>query len=123
MKKIIFAVALTLLCLFFVAGCGGGSGDSSTASETMSDATFDGSVTLAWEAPVGSDGMPVANVAGYTVYYGTSSRSYPNKLDNGSQTSCTIRGLAPGTYYIAVTCYDLSRNESTFSNEVSKTVQ
>jgi len=119
MKKNLFAVVLLLLCLLFAAGCGGGSGDS----ETMSDATFDGSVSLAWEAPVGSDGMPVANVAGYTVHYGTSPGSYAKELDSGSKTSCTIKGLAPGTYYIAVTCYDSARNESTFSNEVSKTVQ
>lgn len=93
------------------------------ANGTTADTTPGGFVSLASEAPVGSDGMPLANVAGYTVYYGTSSGSYDNKVDNGTQTSCTIRGLAPGTYYIAVTCYDLAGTESTCSNEVSSTVQ
>jgi hypothetical protein len=126
MKKTLFAVALSLLYLFFVAGCGSGSGESSIyqgANGTTSDTSLGGLVSLAWEAPVGSDGMPLANVAGYMVYYGTSSGSYDNKVDNGTLSSSTIRGLAPGTYYIAVTCYDLAGTESTFSNEVSSTVQ
>jgi len=126
MKKTLFAVALSILCLYFVAGCGSGSGENSIypgTNGTTSETTLGGFVTLAWEAPVGSDGMPLANVAGYTVYYGTSSVSYDNKVDNGTRTSCTISGLAPGTYYISVTCYDLAGNESSFSNEVTKTVQ
>jgi hypothetical protein len=125
MKKILFTVALSLLCLNFVAGCGSGSGENSIypgTNGTTSDTSLGGVVSLAWDAPLYSDGTPVANVAGYMVYYGTSSGSYDNKVDNGIKTSCTISGLAPGTYYIAVTCYDSAGTESSFSNEASKTV-
>lgn len=126
MKKTLFAVALSLLCLYFVSGCGSGSGENSIypgTNGTTSDASLGGFVSLAWDAPVSSDGTPVANVAGYTVYYGTSSGSYDNKVNNAKLTSCTIRGLTPGTYYIAVRCYDSAGTESSFSNEVTKTVQ
>jgi hypothetical protein len=99
-----------------------GSGTSSVeGSGTIADNTTSGSITLAWDAPTNIDGTPVVNVAGYNVHYGTSSGSYDKKVNTGTQTTCTINGLVPGTYYLAVTCYDSSGNESAFSNEVSKT--
>lgn len=74
-------------------------------------------VTLAW------DKSPEANVAGYRIYYGTSSNHYPNMIDVGSKTSGTITNLEPGrTYYIAATAYDTSDNESSFSREIPYTV-
>jgi len=127
MKKFFFAVALAMFLLFSVTGCGSGSGGSDISffggSGTTTDNTATGSVTLAWDAPLNSDGTPVLNVAGYKVHYGTSSRNYDKLVDTGTQKTCTINGLAPGTYYIAVTCYDTRGNESSFSNEASKTVQ
>jgi len=126
MTKLFFAVSLSILLLFSVAGCGSDSGGSSSSvvgDGTITDYPTAGSVTLAWDAPVQSDGMPVLNVAGYKVHYGTSSGSYDKTVNTGTQKTCTISGLAPGTYYIAVTCYDSSGNESSFSNEASKTVQ
>ncbi len=61
-----------------------------------------------------------ADLAGYRVYYGTSSGSYDNTLDAGLSTSVEIEGLAQGdTYYFAVTAYDTSGNESAFSEERS----
>lgn len=126
MKKIGYAITLSFLILIFIAGCGGssgGSGSDTGESGTNTGNTGPGSVTLAWDAPVNSDGLPLPNVAGYKVYYGTSSRAYETSINNGMQTTCTISGLAPGTYYIAVTSYDASGNESPFSNEASKIVQ
>ena len=69
--------------------------------------------------------MPDADVAGYRVYYGTSSRTYSQTLgsgvDIGKTTSYTVNGLTSGrTYYFAVTAYDVARNESALSGEVSK---
>jgi len=62
-------------------------------------------------------------VAGYKLYYGTSSRNYSNNINVGMVTSYTVSGLAPGTYYFTVTAYDASGNESGFSNEAIKTIQ
>jgi hypothetical protein len=74
-------------------------------------------VTLAWDANGESD------LAGYKVYYGTSSRNYTWFLDVGNVTSTTVANLSDGlTYYFAATAYDTAQPplESTYSAEVSK---
>src|SRR5947209_7414347 len=72
-------------------------------------------VTLAWDPNTETD------LAGYKLYYGTSSGSYPSSVDVGNLTSYTLSGLLEGQiYYLAVTAYNLSLGESDFSNEVSK---
>ena len=76
-----------------------------------------GSISLAWD-PVGDP-----RLAGYKVYYGTSSRNYSGQIDVGNVTTRTVSGLTDGAkYYFAVTAYDGSRIESGFSNEVVGTV-
>jgi len=66
---------------------------------------------------------PSPNLAGYRVYYGTSSGSYSYQIDAGNATSEIIPNLAPGTtYYIAATAYDAAGNESPVSDEMSYTV-
>src|SRR3989441_5260872 len=74
-------------------------------------------VTLAWDPNTETD------LAGYKLYYGTSSGSYPSSVDVGNLTSYTLSGLLEGrTYYFTATAYDLNVNESGFSNEVSKAI-
>ena len=74
-------------------------------------------VTLAWDANTDP------NVAGYKLYYGISSGSYQFSVDVGNQTSYTLSGLLEGqTYYFTAIDYNLSLNESGFSNEVSKAI-
>ena len=74
-------------------------------------------VTLAWDANTSS------GIAGYKVYYGTSSGSYPSVIDVGNNTTYTVLNLQNGTtYYFAVTDYDISGNESGYSNQVSYSV-
>jgi uncharacterized membrane protein YgcG len=64
-----------------------------------------------------------SDLVGYRVYYGTSSRSYESILDVGNFTSVEIGSLTPGaTYYISVTAYDDSGNESEHSEEVQVTI-
>ncbi len=73
-------------------------------------------VTIAWNPNTESD------LAGYKHYYGTSSRIYDNSVDVGNQTSYTILNLVAGTtYFLAVTAYDTSGNESDYSNEITYT--
>jgi hypothetical protein len=74
-----------------------------------------GDVTLAW------DPNPEQDLAGYKLYYGNASRSYSQALALGNVTTYTVTGLASGTYYFAVTAYNVAQLESGFSNEVSKT--
>jgi Fibronectin type III domain len=81
-----------------------------------------GDATLTWTPPTSHvDGTPLADLAGYKVYYGTSSGYYGTSIDVGNQTSFTLRGLDPGTYYFTTSAYDSSGNESGLSMEASKT--
>ena len=71
---------------------------------------------MTWNANTESD------LAGYRVYYGTSSRNYPNSISVGKVTSATISGLTIGTrYYFALKAVDTSGNLSGYSAEVTKT--
>ncbi|HDL07884.1 MAG TPA: fibronectin type III domain-containing protein, partial [Desulfobacteraceae bacterium] len=79
---------------------------------------FAGSAVLNWQACADSD------LAGYKVYYGTSSRSYGYPVYAGNACTYTIDNLAEGqTYYFAVTAVDTSGNECGYSAEVSKTIE
>lgn len=73
--------------------------------------------TLGW-SPSTSTG-----VAGYKVYYGTSSGNYTQSVDAGAQTSAGISGLQLGQqYYFAVKSYDAQGNQSAFSKELVYTM-
>jgi hypothetical protein len=59
-------------------------------------------------------------VTGYYVYYGTASRSYPNRIDAGNVATATVPNLVAGTrYYFAVTAHNSANAESVPSNEVT----
>src|SRR5574337_1872906 len=58
-------------------------------------------VTLAWNASTST------NIAGYKIYYGTSSHNYTGTLSVSNATSGIISNLATGTtYYFAATAID-----------------
>lgn len=77
---------------------------------------------IAADASLSWDANTEADLAGYKVYYGTSSRSYGTPIDVNNQTTFTVTGLSEGqTYYFAVTAYNNTNVESAFSAEVSKT--
>jgi hypothetical protein len=60
------------------------------------------------------------DLAGYRVYYGKSSGNYDQATNVGNVSSCSLSGLEPNRrYYLSLTAYDTSGNESDFSNEVS----
>src|SRR5207247_2578717 len=58
----------------------------------------------------------------YNLYYGTAPRNYGTKISVGRTSAYTVTGLGAGTYYFAVTAYDVLGNESRYSNEVSQTI-
>jgi hypothetical protein len=65
-----------------------------------------------------------ADMAGYRLYVGTSSGVYNQPIQVGkTTTSYVVTGLPKGqTYFIAVSAYDTSGNESQKSSEVSKSL-
>jgi fibronectin type 3 domain-containing protein len=110
LKKGMRNVISVLSVLALLAGCGGGGGGGGGPSYS--------SVTLAWDEPTtNEDGTPLTDLAGYNVYYGTSSNTYTHIEDAGTATIYNVTGLTVGTtYYFAVTAYDFSGNHSDFSS-------
>jgi hypothetical protein len=73
-------------------------------------------VSLSW------DPNTEADLAGYKIYYGTTSGVYSTIISAGLQTAYTVTNLPAGTYYFAVTAINSSGLEGGYSNEVSTTV-
>jgi hypothetical protein len=74
------------------------------------------SVSLAW------DRNPEADVVGYRIYYGLSSRQYTNSIYVGNLTTGVVPGLSNGVpYFFAMTSLDATGLESDYSSEVAVT--
>ncbi len=84
-----------------------------------------GSADISWTPPTtNTDGSTLTNLAGYTIYYGTSPGSLTQtvQLTNIGLTNYVVSGLASGTWYFAVTAYTSSGSRSSLSNMASKTI-
>jgi hypothetical protein len=87
--------------------------------------TTTGSATLRWTPPtLNEDGTPIENLAGYRVYYGTSTGNLNQVLNiaGAGVTSAVIQNLTPATWYFALKAYNAANVESSFSNIASKTI-
>lgn len=70
-----------------------------------------------------------SDLAGYIAYWGTATRTYGFRSTSIGLVTCStgapttvLSGLQNGTtYYAAITAFDASGNESTFSGEVTMT--
>jgi len=90
-------------------------------------ATGSGTATVKWVAPTeNSNGTALTDLAGYTVYYGTSastlSQGQSVQVSNPAALSYTVTGLTSGTWYFAVASYTSSGQASTLSAVSSKTI-
>ena len=97
--------------------------NSSPPPKSNSPAT--GTATLDWMPPTeNTDGSVLTNLAGYTVYYGTSAANLTQsvKITNPGLTAYTLSNLPSGTWYFAVTSYSSMGIESTRSGVVSTTI-
>ncbi len=107
--RIFLRLAIIIISVI-VFGCGG-------------DVKSSAVITVSWiPTTTNADGSQLTDLAGYRIYYGTSSGQYTSSIDVGNTTAFEITNLAPGRYYIAGTAYDLSGNESIFSNEIIRDV-
>ena len=105
------SVLLVVASAWLLGSCGGG-GDSGADATTT---------TLAWSPVIDP------SLAGYRIYYGTSTgmylQAYGNGLNVGNVTAYSVAGLSGGTrYYFVATAYDTMGNESNYSNEVFKDI-
>jgi hypothetical protein len=73
-------------------------------------------VTLAWDA------NSETNLAGYKLYYGTSSRAYTSVSNLGNVLSTSVTLLEGNTYYFALTAVNTLGLESDYSAEVSHNI-
>ncbi len=107
--------ASVLFALLVFVGCKPGAPD---AMGPGGSASF----SVAWKAPTTSaDGTALEDLASYRLYYSTDSaldRSTATEVDLGDSTHCTVRGIAPGTYFVAVSAVDQRGNESDLSNTI-----
>lgn len=79
---------------------------------------------LRWQAPTENvDGSALTDLAGYMIYWGSSSRSYMGSHTINSPTTTEWEATMPaGTYYFAMTAFDAQNNESGYSNEIRKII-
>jgi hypothetical protein len=88
-------------------------------------ATSSGAATLSWTPPTrNTDGTTLTNLAGYRIYYGTSSSSLTKtiSINSAGLSSYVVSDLAPATYYFAITAVNSSGAESARSSVASKRV-
>jgi hypothetical protein len=100
-----------------------GKASASLAAFSITVAT--GSATVFWTAPTqNTNGTPLTDLAGYTIYYGTSPSALTQtiQLANPSATSYMVGALSAGTYYFAVAAYTAAGTQSTRSSAGSKTI-
>ncbi len=98
---------------------------STSKGTTPVKTTTTGVATLDWMPPTeNSDGSALTNLAGYTVYYGTSPGSLTQsvKVTNPGLSAYTVTDLPSGTWYFAVTSYSSAGVESTRTGTVSTTI-
>jgi hypothetical protein len=144
-----FTSARSLFCVLACAAlvaCGGGGGGGATDSTSTGTSTGStsssssggssgssgsaaapptGTITLSWTAPqTRADGTPLTDLAGYRIYYGTSSGLYTQSVtvNSASATTYTLANLAAGTYYLTMKSFDTSNIESAGTAEASKTI-
>jgi hypothetical protein len=120
LSTLLLASAVSLL----LSACGGG---GSTSSSVNRDDTSASRVLLSWNAPTSrTDGtfLPVTELQGYRIYYGSSedSLSVLVDLNDDSITEYTVDTLPSGSYYFAISAYDSDGVESGLSNIISKDV-
>jgi len=138
-KKLLFTVLIAIL-----PACGS-SGGGITVQEVGAppDSSPETSAVLTWDAPTTNDDINnscITDHAGYNVYYGEESTNLANLIRNADAkcedtgvdavTGCatiyvctyTVSSLTTGTWYFAVTSFDVAGNESEYSNEVWKEI-
>ena len=108
-----------------VEGAGGSTSGGGGGTTTPPSSGGSGSATVSWQPPtVNTNGTAIKNLAGYTIYYGTSASSYTSvKVANPGLTSYTIGNLAAGTYSFVVTAYNTAGEASQYSSAATKTIK
>ncbi len=103
----------------------GQASDSLPAFEISVEAISLGTATLSWTAPThNEDGTLLTDLAGYRLYWGTTSGNYPNSvtINNPTVTTYLVENLSPGTYEFVATSFNAAGIESRYSGSAMKVV-
>ena len=105
--------------------CNGAGGE---VDETVNVAVVlnnNGTALLSWIPPTdNTDGSSLTDLAGYKIRYGTSSGNYSDTItiNNPGITSYLVENLAGADWHFVMTSFNSDGIESSYSSEVSKTV-
>jgi len=115
-KSGVAPILIILTALLQITACNG----NTESAENIDESGNLAEVRLSWAAPSErEDNKPISlsEIAGYTVYFGKSPNNYNNKIviNDGSADSYTVKNLSTGTYYFALTTYDIQGRESRYS--------
>jgi hypothetical protein len=71
-----------------------------------------------------TNGTALTDLAGYHIYYGTTQGKWTSTITvlDASETSYSVSGLVPGTYYFTVVAFNSAGADSADSNIESKTI-
>jgi hypothetical protein len=110
-----------IICLFGLAVLASCSRPSVSDNPVGGTASANGTLVVSWRPPTeNTDGTPLTDLAGYTVYYGTQPGVYTNTvaIDDPSATHFVLRGLRPGThYFVAISATNTKGGHSVLSSE------
>ena len=98
---------------------------SASTNYTLTCSWGSGYARVGWIAPTtNTNGSPITNLAGYRVYYGTSTGSLTRvqEVSDVGASFVTVSPLATGTWYFKVKAVNANRTESADSNIASKVV-
>ena len=116
-KRMICLCALTVL-----ASC---SGPPSSGNPPGGTASAGGTLVVSWHAPTrNTDGTPLTDLAGYTIYCGTQPGVYTKtfSIDDPSATHFVLRGLQPGShYFVAISANNTKGGHSVLSSKAHDT--
>jgi len=89
------------------------------------DPAWTGTATVTWLRPTtNTDGTPLADLAGYRLFYGTSAGALTQtvQIPNPATLTYQLTGLTAGTWYAAARSYTTGGAQSDLSNTVSTTL-
>ena len=109
----------------FILSCSDANGSVSDSVDVTIILSGNGTALLSWTPPTeNTDGSTLTDLAGYKIYYGTASSSYTEivTINNPGLSSYQIDNLTTADWYFVVTSVNSAGIESSYSTEVSKTI-
>ena len=109
----------------FTLTCNGSGGEVIKTVNVTVTQISNGTALLSWTPPTqNTDGSSLTDLAGYKIRYGTSPGNYSDTitLNNLGLSSYLVENLTSADWYFVMTSFNSSDIESSYSIEVSKTI-